>query len=173
MADLIGASLPKQDIVRIHVGGDFFNQNYFDAWILVSERNPDKIFYAYTKSLHFWLSRFEKLGRAGTVNFKLTASRGGKQDDLISEFNLKEAVVVFTEEQAEEKGLIIDHDDTLAYLQDESFALLLHGAQPAGSDASKALQVLKKQGKGGYNKKKKWGETKLAQKMLDKEVVNV
>jgi hypothetical protein len=161
MVDLIEASLPKQDIVRIHVGGDFFNQNYFDAWILVSERNPDKIFYAYTKSVNFWINRFETLGRAGTVNFKLTASRGGKRDDLIGEFNLKEAVVVFTEEEAEEKGLTIDHDDTLAYLQDQSFALLLHGAQPAKSEASKALQVLKKKGKGGYSKKKKWTETKL------------
>jgi hypothetical protein len=162
MANLIEASLPKQDIVRIHVGGDFFNQNYFDAWILVSERNPDKTFYAYTKSLPFWINRFEKLGRAGTVNFKLTASRGGKRDDLIAEFDLKEAVVVFTEEQAEEKGLIIDHDDTLAYLQDKSFALLLHGAQPAKSEASKALQVLKKKGKGGYSKKKTRKELEIA-----------
>jgi hypothetical protein len=165
-AELILASLPKQDIVRIHVGGDFFSQVYFDAWMLVAERTPDKIFYAYTKSIKFWTYRFDQLGRAGTANFKLTASRGGRDDCLIGEFDLKEAVVVFTEEQAEEKGLAIDHDDTLAYLQDKSFALLLHGAQPAGSEASKALQVLKKKGKGGYSKKK-------IQKVLDKEVVNV
>jgi len=154
MADLIEASLPKQDIIRIHVGGDFFSQDYFDAWVLVSERNPDKLFYAYTKSVNLWINLFDKLGQAGVKNFKLNASRGGRHDHLIEEFMLKEALVVFTEEQAAEKGLLIDHDDSLAYTQDESFALLLHGAQPAGSEASKALQVLKKKGKGGYAKKK-------------------
>jgi hypothetical protein len=165
-AELILASLPKQDIVRIHVGGDFFSQVYFDAWMLVAERTPDKIFYAYTKSVKFWTQRFDILGRAGTANFKLTASRGGRDDWLITEHGLKCAEVVFSEEQAEAMGLAIDHDDTLAYTQDESFALLLHGAQPAGSEASKALQVLKKKGKGGYSKKK-------VQKVLDKEVTNV
>ena len=51
-------------------------------------------------------------------------------------------------------GMVIDHDDTSAFMQDKSFALLLHGVQPKGSDASKALSVLKKQGIHGYGKKK-------------------
>ena len=32
----------------------------------------------------------------------------------------------------------IDHNDEIAMFSDESFALLLHGTQPAGSDAAKA-----------------------------------
>jgi hypothetical protein len=166
MVDLILESLPKQDIIRIHVGGDFFNQLYFDAWLEVSRRCPDKIFYAYTKSLKFWIARISVVGHAGTENFKLTASRGGKQDDLISELGLKEAVVVFSEEEAEKLGLEIDHDDTHAFESDESFALLLHGTQPKGSGAADALKVLKKKGKGSYSskKKKKWTDTKITTK---------
>ena len=166
MVDLILESLPKQDVIRIHVGGDFFNQLYFDAWLEVSRRCPDKIFYAYTKSLKFWIARIDIVGHAGTENFKLTASRGGRSDWLITEHGLKCAEVVFSEEQAEAMGLEIDHDDTHAFESDESFALLLHGTQPAGSEAADALKVLKKKGKGSYSskKKKKWTDTKITTK---------
>ena len=57
------------------------------------------------------------------------------------------------EEQAEELGLPIDHDDSHAALNGGSFALLLHGTQPKDSDASKALKALK--GKGSYSRNKK------------------
>jgi len=40
--------------------------------------------------------------------------------------------------------LEIDHDDTHAAFGKENFALLIHGTQPAGSAASKALQVIRK-----------------------------
>jgi hypothetical protein len=46
-----------------------------------------------------------------------------------------------------EKGLEIDHDDSHCYDRNcKKFALLIHGAQPAGSPASKAVQKLKKNG---------------------------
>ena len=86
----------------------------------------------------------------------LTAARGGKYDDLIDLHAWKEAIVVFSEEEAEELDLEIDHDDSHAAkptLRDDSFALLIHGTQPAGSDASTALKQLK--GKGSYSRKKK------------------
>ena len=43
LASLIEASLPKFDILRVHVGGDFFSQKYFDAWLEVARRNPSRI----------------------------------------------------------------------------------------------------------------------------------
>jgi hypothetical protein len=107
------------------------------------------LFYAYTKALPFWISRMNEI----PSNFKLNASKGGKRDDLIKEHNLKEAVVVYSEKQAEELGLEIDHDDTHAYKGDVSFALLIHGSQPKGSEASNALKDLKKEGWTGYTKK--------------------
>ena len=56
MVELINGSLPKNaGIVRIHVAGDFFSRQYLDAWYIVALRNPKILFYAYTKSLRFWV----------------------------------------------------------------------------------------------------------------------
>jgi hypothetical protein len=77
----------------------------------------------------------------------MTASRGGRLDHLIDQHNLREAKVVFSEAEAEALGYDIDHDDSHAAipsLRDQSFALLIHGQQPAGSDASAAIKELKK-----------------------------
>ena len=50
-------------------------------------------------------------------------------------------------------GLKIDHDDSNCF-GDKPFALLVHGSQPAGSDASAAIQKRKKEGGFvGYAKK--------------------
>ena len=68
---------------------------------------------------------------------------------------LRSAKVVFSEAEAEKLGLEIDHDDSHAArpsLRDQDFALLIHGTQPAGSEAAKALKELK--GKGSYSRKK-------------------
>ena len=138
-ADLICASLPaKFDVARVHVGGDYFNKEYLRAWVEVARRNPDKVFYSYSKSLHLMLEW------ALPSNLVLTASRGGKHDELIDAAGWKEAVVVYSEEEAEERGLEIDHDDSHAAFGKEDFALLIHGTQPKGSAASIALQKLKK-----------------------------
>ena len=145
-ADLICASLPKKfDIMRVHVGGDYFNVKYLQAWIEVAKRNPDKIFYSYSKSLHF----FKQF--ALPENLVLTASRGGKYDNMIDLHGWKEALVVYSEQEAIDKGLEIDHDDTHAAFGKDNFALLIHGTQPKGSAASVALSKLRKQGKGGYS----------------------
>ena len=141
-ADLIHNSLPKNfDIMRVHVGGDYFVKAYLEAWIEVAKRNPDKVFYSYSKSLHL----FREF--ALPENLVLTASRGGKYDELIDQHGWKEALVVYSEQEAADKGLEIDHDDTHAAFGKENFALLIHGTQPAGSMASKALQLIKKASK--------------------------
>ena len=152
MADLLSSALPKKaKRVRIHEGGDFFSQAYFDAWLEVANRNPHVLFYAYTKSIPFWLARLDKL----PSNIRLTASLGGTHDDLAIKHNLKTSYVAFSEEAANIRGLEIDHDDSLAYGPNEkSFALLIHGTQPAGSEASKARSLLrKKSGFTGYSRK--------------------
>jgi hypothetical protein len=76
----------------------------------------------------------------------LTASRGGRLDHKIDEYNLREAIVVYSQKQADDLGLVIDHDDSHAAIPSQrsnSFALLIHGQQPKGSDASKAIKELK------------------------------
>lgn len=152
MQALIQKSLPKQaKIVRIHVAGDFFNQKYFDAWNSVARANPGVIFYAYTKSLVYWKKALDSTGIA--PNFILTASRGGRLDHMIEQCGFREARVVYSEAEAKQLGLEIDHDESHAVVNGPSFALLLHGTQPAGSEAGEALKVLKKKGKTGYSKK--------------------
>jgi hypothetical protein len=138
-ADLIHNSLPKKfDILRVHVGGDYFVKEYLQAWIEVAKRNPTKIFYSYSKSLHL----FRQF--ALPENLVLTASRGGKYDELIDLHGWKEALVVYSEQEAIDKGLEIDHDDTHAAFGKDNFALLIHGVQPKGSVASQALSLIKK-----------------------------
>ena len=143
MVEAIESAMPDNaGIVRIHVAGDFFSYAYMLAWSKVAIRNPDTLFYAYTKSLAYWL-------RLPFVpdNFVLTASRGGRQDHLIDECKLRESVVVFSEQEAADKGLTIDHDDSHAAVpawRNNSFALLIHGTQPKGSEAANALKILKK-----------------------------
>ena len=139
LANLICESLPKKfDVLRVHVGGDYFSEKYLQAWIEVAKRNPDKVFYSYSKSLHF-MKKY-----ALPSNLVLTASRGGKYDELIDLHGWKEALVVYSEQEAIDKGLEIDHDDSHAAYGDDNFALLLHGVQPKGSAAGEALKQIKK-----------------------------
>lgn len=115
-------------ILRIHDSGDFFSQNYFDGWLQAAKSRPDIIFYAYTKAIPFWKARKEQI----PPNLRLVASRGGKADDQI-EADFREAVIVYNEEAAEEKKLLIDVDEFLAIFGEGDFALLLHGTQKAGT----------------------------------------
>ena len=156
MARLIVHSLPNgAPVVRIHTGGDFFGQRYFDAWLEVSRQRPETTFYFYTKSLRYWVARLEEVGNGhtpGTVpNFVPTASRGGREDHLIDAHGLRSARVVFSEDES--PGLEIDHDDSHAMRHGPDFALLIHGPQPAGSEASKAISALRAQGEYGYGQK--------------------
>lgn len=149
---LIEQSLPSNvGILRYHVGGEFFKLAYLKAAVKLAELRPDVLFYAYTKCLHF-LKQIYMVDPANGVirpNFMVTTSIGGKYDSLIDELGVRTAKVVFSEAQA--KGLPIDHDDSHAARSGGSFALLLHGVQPKGGEASKALRQLK--GKGSYGKK--------------------
>ena len=160
MVKRIQASLPKKaTIIRIHVSGDFFNQKYFNAWASVAKLNPNILFYAYTKSLKYWLDYIDT--NKGYLdhsilppNLKLTASWDGSNSKLIQHSKLKYAKVVFSEEEAEKLNLEIDHDDSHAYGGDKSFALMLHGTQPKGSMAAKAKNKLVASGvKHSYGRK--------------------
>jgi hypothetical protein len=156
LSALIKLSLIVQtdmNLIRIHESGDFWTEKYMAAWIKVAQEDPDTTYYAYTKSLGMWLS----LQNSIPNNFMLTASVGGTLDYLLPKYPdvfKRIAYVVYTEEEAATRGLEIDHDDSHC-LGDKPFALLVHGSQRAGSDASKALAKRKKDGGFvGYNKKK-------------------
>jgi len=151
LTQLIGQSIYDQlgtrksyDLCRIHESGDFWSELYFKAWIQVAKQFENIKFYAYTKQLQFWLNAKDDI----PDNLYLTASVGGNLDHLLTRyahvFN-RIAHVVYTEQQAHDLGLEIDHDDSHCF-GNEPFALLVHNVQRAGSDASKALALRKSQG---------------------------
>ena len=144
LASALCSVLPQDaETNRWHSAGDFFNKVYFLASILVAKRNPDKVFYAYTKFLPAWV----KFRNQIPDNFVLTASRGGKWDHLIDEHKLREVVVVYSEAEAYELGLELDDDDSHAArpeLRDQNFALLIHGNGQAGSRQAKIHSALRR-----------------------------
>jgi hypothetical protein len=157
LASVIHESLPTNaKLVRIHVSGDFYSQAYFDAWLIVAESMTNTVFYAYTKSLGYWVTRLDRI----PTNLRLTASYGGSNDALIEAHNLRSARVVFSVDEANALGLDIDHDDSHAMDNGPSFALLLHGGQPKGSLASKALSAIRAAGQRGYADTKKLAQSR-------------
>ena len=121
----------------------------------VGRLNPTKTFYAYTKSLNYWIASIDNI----PDNFILNASRGGKHDNLIkgkgNRKDLKVAEVVFSIEEAEANNLSIDHNEFYALTDNGNFALLLHGPQPKGSKAGEAKKRMDKQGvKYSYSRKR-------------------
>ena len=140
VASLLQSHLPKNaGIVRIHVAGDFFNRIYFKAWLQVIMNNPTILFYAYTKALNHWIDDIAIVNQMS--NLVLTASRGGRLDAKIDEYKLREAIIFATENEADDFNLEVDHDDSHAAIPDnrnKSFALIIHGTQPAKPKVKKA-----------------------------------
>jgi hypothetical protein len=112
--------LPKDcKAVRIHAAGDFFNQQYFDMWLTVAEENPSIEFWAYTKSIGYWVNRLDRI----PSNLILTASYGGRQDSLIDQHGLK-SVHVYKTSDLVPPNLCVDTNDDLARTPNVNFALL-------------------------------------------------
>jgi hypothetical protein len=161
LAELIERSFHKYfpdgvPVLRLHVGGDFYSNAYFAAWMQVAKKFPQTHFYAYTKSIPFWVRHKDEI----PSNMMLNASMGGTHDELAKEHGFKTAEVVFSPETADAMGKKIDHDDALAAFGKENFALLLHGQQRKGSEASVAQQKLRKSGLRGYGKTIRVGKKK-------------
>jgi hypothetical protein len=140
------------ELVRIHESGDFFNPFYLQAWNRVAKSNPELKFYCYSKSLHI----FQEFGVENLPeNFYLTASYGGVFDTLIEQGLFPRYAKVFkTEEEANNEGLEIDHDDSHCF-GDKPFGLLVHNTQPPGSDWGKAIRARRSNKQfSGYSKKR-------------------
>jgi len=145
IANFIIESLPKRynmdickpDLIRVHVGGEYpgtkFGREYMRAWFYVARVTGIHV-YSYTKNVETYLDVRDEQ----PANFNMTMSRGGLYDHLIDRYRLKHANVIFHPNMA--NGMPIDHNDINAVFGDHSFNLLLHGTQPAGSDAGKAIK---------------------------------
>jgi hypothetical protein len=136
------AGLENYNIFRIHESGDFFSDSYFKAWIRVANEFPNIKFYTHTTSLNFWINNKSSV----PSNMNLIASMDKNNEEMILQNNLRYVKVVYSIEEAKRLRLPIDYDDSLACCSDVNFALLLHGGQPAGTEASKAYVANKKSG---------------------------
>jgi len=131
--DFFVSSNGEYEKLRIHESGDFYNNEYFEAWMMVAQRMPEMSFYAYTKSVPYVKYAEEKL--KNIPNFAITLSKGGRADDQLENIDIKQSEVFQRPEDAYEAGLVVDLDDTLAMQpggRDKTFALLVHGTQEAG-----------------------------------------
>jgi len=98
--------------VRIHDSGDFFSEEYLDLWMDIAEKNPDVLFYAYTKEVAMFKKR-----KFFPVNFRYLFSTGGLQDDLIDADSDRHADVFPTPEAIEDAGYVSqDASDLLAIM---------------------------------------------------------
>ena len=113
--------LPKGTThVRVHGSGDFYSQDYFDWWIEQARANPGVTFWAFTKSVRYWVNRLGDI----PANLHLTASVGGKDDDMIATHGLKTATV-FHDLDDVPADMMVDLDDWEAQDSNRpSFALL-------------------------------------------------
>lgn len=123
------------DIFRFHDSGDFFRQEYFDAWLEVIESMPDKLFYGYTASLRYWSDRLKKIGKSKDYkgpmvddlkNLNLIASWASKDKNLIKKNNLRYSKVIYFPEEAAKEKLPIDVNEFIAAFTGINFSLLLH-----------------------------------------------
>lgn len=112
----------KASIVRIHDSGDFFSQDYLDAWIFIARKFPEKTFYAYTKSLHLDFSFAPK-------NLKITQSFGGKLDSRIDVARPHSRI--FATDKARRSARYIDgnNNDLQAIKGKTRIGLVYHGTR--------------------------------------------
>jgi hypothetical protein len=130
IAKIIGDAIPnKTKVVRLHASGDFFSRNYFDAWVKIAEQHPQIQFFGYTKGLQY-------VNADKPDNFNLVYSYGGKLDSKHT--NEPACYVVPDKNTANELGIPVacdnnEWDDFHAIIEGRTFALELHGTQPAKS----------------------------------------
>lgn len=151
ITDLLDLSLRAQvraytERVRWFTAGDCPTIALRDALIATARRHPQLLFYLYSKNLPLWLQGHQPLPLP--ENLRLTASWGGRYDHLLTDGRFpRTARVVNTQEEAYALGLPVDFSDALAYsATPQHFAHLVHGTQPKGSEAGRAIQARRSAG---------------------------
>lgn len=137
--DAVSNKLVKDKIesLRIHSSGDFYSPEYMRLWIQIARKNPSVHFWGYTK-----MGTYIKFLNA-QPNMSFVYSMGGLFDTYAKKNNLASCYVITEPEQAVELGVDIactpahKSNDYEYIKRGESFALLIHGTQKAGSKKMK------------------------------------
>lgn len=130
----LGAHRFHRRWVRVHDSGDFFTDQYTQAWLTVMRARPEVSFYAYTKEV----DRFRRIVTPhAPPNFRWAFSLGGTQDALLDPRVDRVADVFPAEEAIAEAGW---------HSQQASDLLAVLGPAPVGMSANRIPAFLKRQG---------------------------
>tara|TARA_R110000737_G_scaffold2605_1_gene7160 strand:+ start:583 stop:1179 length:597 start_codon:yes stop_codon:yes gene_type:complete len=119
----------KATHVRIHDSGDFYSVKYLQKWIQIAEFNPSIIFYAYTKSIKFFVN--DLFPNTDTLalpdNMKIIFSEGSKTDELINQREHRHARIFKTSEELNAAGYIdASSNDLKAITENKKVGLIFH-----------------------------------------------
>ena len=141
-AGLYGLAIDRSNaaIFRAGVAGDIESDDQAKGLMLAAAQFPDRLIYGYTKSLPF----FQRNADLKPENLRLTASIGGRFDQVAHENDWRTVSVIGSENQATGP---IDVDDLQALRPNfgsapfggEHFHLLIHGTQRPGTWGSRSL----------------------------------
>jgi len=111
------------NVVRLHDSGDFYNQEYLDKWAEVARALPEKIFYAYTKTLG--ILNLKSL----PSNLRITQSLGGKHDDKV-DLSLPHSRIFSSIEAREAAGYIDGNVNDVPAIEGQiRIGLVYHGVK--------------------------------------------
>tara|TARA_R110002110_G_scaffold326831_1_gene538579 strand:+ start:377 stop:976 length:600 start_codon:yes stop_codon:yes gene_type:complete len=114
--------LERPTHVRIHDSGDFYSVKYLAKWIQIAEYNKEVIFYAYTKSIKFFVD-----GLLLPDNMKIIFSEGSKTDELINAREHRHARIFKTSEDLNAAGYIdASSNDLQAITENKKVGLIFH-----------------------------------------------
>ena len=105
--------LERPTHVRIHDSGDFYSPQYLNKWISIANDNKEVIFYAYTKSIKFFID-----GLKLPKNLKIIFSEGSKTDNLINRAKHRHARIFKSKELLNAAGYIDASDNDLKAITD-------------------------------------------------------
>ena len=112
----------KATHIRIHDSGDFYSPEYLKKWVQIANDNKEVIFYAYTKSIKFFVD-----GLLLPKNLKIIFSEGSKTDDLINVAKDRHARIFKTVEELNAAGYIDASDNDLkAITSNKKVGLVYH-----------------------------------------------
>ena len=105
--------LERPTHVRIHDSGDFYSPEYLNKWVQIANDNKEVIFYAYTKSIKFFID-----GLKLPKNLKIIFSEGSKTDNLINTSKHRHARIFKSKELLNAAGYINASDNDLKAITD-------------------------------------------------------
>ena len=113
----------KANYIRIHDSGDFYSVKYLNKWIQIAKQNKNVIFYAYTKSIKFFIDYQINLPK----NLKIIFSEGSKTDNLINTKKHRHARIFKTVADLLSAGYIdASNNDLKAITDNKKVGLVYH-----------------------------------------------